>query len=101
MALRAVARADGSNPVVSDFGAEVKGSRIAVKPRRDGYTLEAFIPNTAFGGYVPAPGDLIAWDVQLNDCDSYDTDAGSTSYMWNGDDMNWLKAAKWGMAVIR
>jgi hypothetical protein len=93
--------ADGSNPVVSDFGAEVKGSRIAVKPRRDGYTLEAFIPNTAFGGYVPAPGDLIAWDVQLNDCDSYDTDAGSTSYMWNGDDMNWLKAAKWGMAVIR
>ncbi|MCX7718465.1 MAG: beta-galactosidase [Candidatus Sumerlaeaceae bacterium] len=93
--------ADGTNPVVSDFGSEVKDSRIAVKPRRGGYTLEAFIPNTAFGGYVPSAGDLIAWDVQLNDCDSYDPDAGSTSYMWNGDDMNWLKAAKWGMAVIR
>ena len=63
--------------------------------------MEAFIPGTALGGYSPKSGDIIAWDMQLNDRDDYSKTAPTRSFMWNGDRMNWLRAGKWGMAVIR
>lgn len=91
----------GEGAAVSDFEKVVPGSKIAVKPRAGGYVMEAFIPNAAFGGYVPKAGDVIAFDMQLNDRDDYSRNAPMKSLMWNGDDMNWLKAAKWGMAVVK
>ncbi|MBX7246365.1 MAG: hypothetical protein K1X53_12785 [Candidatus Sumerlaeaceae bacterium] len=92
---------DGLDPVVSDFAGVVKDSKIVVKPRAGGYVLDAFIPVAAMGGRAPQPGELIGWDVQLNDRDDYSSDEDGTSFLWNGDKMNWLRAEKWGMAIVR
>jgi polysaccharide biosynthesis protein PslG len=92
---------NGVGAVVSDFEKEIAGSKIAVARRQGGYTMEAFIPVAAFGGYVPARGDIIGWDVQVNDRDDYQGSAETQALMWNGDRMNWLKAGKWGMAVVK
>jgi hypothetical protein len=62
--------------------------------------MQAFIPKEAFGGYTPKHGDIIGWDVQLNDRDDYSESAKQKALMWNGDSMNWLRAGKWGMAII-
>lgn len=90
----------GNGAVVSNFESEVAGSRIAVKPRPGGYIMEAYLPCSALGGYVPKPGDVVAWDVQLNDRDDYSPNAEARAIMWNGDGMNWLRAGKWGTAVL-
>jgi hypothetical protein len=92
---------NGVGCVVSDFEKEVAGSKIAVKRRKGGYIMEAFIPKSALGGYVPEQGDIIAWDVQVNDRDDYSSDTEVDALMWNGDRMNWLRAGKWGLAVVR
>jgi hypothetical protein len=91
----------GKNAVVSDFAAEVSGSRIAAVVRPYGYDLEAFIPRASLGNMIPEPGSVIAWDLQLNDRDDYSVDAPVASLTWNGDGMNWLKATRWGMAIVR
>jgi hypothetical protein len=91
----------GEGAVVSDFAQEVPGAKIAVATRPGGYVMEAFIPVDALGGYVPARGDLIAWDLQLNDRDDYSRSAPTRAFMWNGDRMNWLRSARWGMAVVK
>ncbi|MCX7019088.1 MAG: hypothetical protein NTY46_08905 [Candidatus Sumerlaeota bacterium] len=91
----------GNNAIVSDFEKQVPGSRIAAKSRPGGYFMEAFIPKSAFGGYTPRCGDLVSWDVQVNDRDDYDDSASVRSFMWNGGDMNWLLAGGWGVAVVK
>lgn len=91
----------GEGAAVSDFEKVVEGSDIVVRAREGGYAIEAFIPRSAFGNYSPASGDIIAWDVQLNDRDDYSRTEESKAFMWNGDGMNWLKAAKWGMALVK
>lgn len=91
----------GRGAVVSDFEKAVQNARVAVESRNGGCTMEAFIPNTAFGGYRPNAGDVIAWDIQLNDRDDFSPEAKNLSFMWNGDDMNWLRTARWGLAVVK
>lgn len=91
----------GEGAAVSDFERVVPGSKMAVKRRDGGYIMEAFIPRDAYGGYIPKHGDMIAWDCQLDDRDDYSKSATVKSFMWNGDDMNWLRAAKWGAMVIK
>ena len=91
----------GEGALVSDFEKEVPGAKIAVTDHSRGYMMEAFIPGSALGGYIPARGDIIAWDLQLNDCDDYSKTAKHKAFMWNGDRMNWLRTARWGMAVVK
>jgi hypothetical protein len=90
----------GRNAVVSDFQTTVPGSSVAVRPTRSGCHLEALIPYASLGNYKPAAGDINAWDLELNDGDSYSDRAGKKSLMWNGDGKNWLLSEKWGLAVI-
>ncbi|MGI8908437.1 MAG: sugar-binding protein [Candidatus Sumerlaeaceae bacterium] len=92
---------NGDGTLVSDFEDRVQGSKIAVRRTKIGCNMEAFIPKSAFGNYTAKHGDVIGWDVQLNDRDDYSHAARQKALMWNGDHMNWLRAGKWGMAVIR
>jgi hypothetical protein len=91
----------GKGAVVSDFSGTVAGSRIKVSPRPGGYTMEAEIPASALGGYSAHREDVIAFDAQINDRDDYSPGAETKAFMWNGDDMNWLRAGKWGMAIVK
>lgn len=91
----------GADAAVSDFEKEVPGSRVVVRVESESYTMEAFIPRDAFGGFVPQDNDLVPFDLQLNDRDDYSAEAKTSSLMWNGDHMNWLRADKWGLAVIQ
>jgi len=91
----------GDGATVSDFSGEVAGAQIATRLSDGGYTIEAFIPASALDNYTPALGDVLAWDVQLNDRDTYAENAKQKALMWNGNHLNWLRATKWGMAVVK
>ena len=90
----------GRNAAVSDFETTVPGASVAVRSREGGCTLEAIIPYASLGNYKPAPGDMNAWDLELNDCDSYSHRAGQKSLVWNGNGENWLYSDKWGLSVV-
>jgi hypothetical protein len=92
---------DGNGALISDFEKQVPGSQIAVRRTERGYRMEGFIPGSAFGGYQAKVGDVVGWDVQIDDRDDYSASGKQKAMMWNGDNMNWLRAGKWGMAVVK
>ncbi|GAB4317728.1 MAG: hypothetical protein Kow0059_10920 [Candidatus Sumerlaeia bacterium] len=97
--------ADGA-PIAFYFHADrrLNLARVAAEQAPAGWTLEAEIVLSELGDFTLKPGDVIGFDVAINDLDPGDwapegNDPGRV-LMWNGTGNNWIDPSGWGMAVI-
>jgi hypothetical protein len=84
----------------------LKDARVASRRTADGYTLEAAIPLAALNlrDFRPEPGQLLAFDVTLDDRDPGDwAPAGvepGRRLSWNGGGANWINPSGYGLLVL-
>jgi hypothetical protein len=77
------------------------GVRIASRPVKGGYVLEAAIPwNALSPGFIPAPGRSLGMTFQLCDADA-PNEAARKKIFWAGDEDNFQSAAGWGRLVLK
>jgi hypothetical protein len=81
-------------------------AQVATQRRPGGYTLEAALPLAALNlrDFRPEPGQLLAFDVTLDDRDTGDwapagVDPGCRM-TWNGGGANWINPAGYGLLVL-
>lgn len=75
-----------------------EGSRIAVKKRPGGYTLEARIPWASIGSLAPAAGMRLGFDCAIDDSD--DGKSRTKQIVWNGDYMFYKDPGVWGVLEL-
>lgn len=104
--------ADGRNPKVWNWnprvragekppegGHRVENAAVAFVRTAKGYCLEAAIPLAEFDER-PENGQIIGFDVSINNKNSPEAEANEAVMTWNGTDQNWRDPANWGAAVI-
>ncbi len=80
-------------------GRGIEGSEVVAYPRPNGWRIEAYIPLSEFGATITA-GQLIGFDMAVNNgMDRNDREKRAT-LMWNGDGQNWRNPSGWGFAAI-
>jgi hypothetical protein len=75
-----------------------QGSRIAVKKRPGGYTLEANIPWASIGSLTPAAGMRLGFDCAIDDSDN--GKSRTKQIVWNGDYMFYKDPGVWGVLEL-
>ncbi|MFB0554167.1 MAG: sugar-binding protein [Phycisphaerae bacterium] len=77
----------------------IVGIEYAVKTTDDGYMLEVKLPWMSIMGQAPTPGQLIGFDVWINDDD--DGSGRDSQISWYSTDGNgWQDPSVWGVAAL-
>lgn len=88
-----------ANAVEAEKGRRISGAEIAVRQTDRGYRIEARIPLAEFGRPI-APGQVLGFDVHLNDKSDAGSDGNQAALIWNGTGANWQDPSNWGVAVV-
>ncbi len=80
-------------------GHRIPGSEVAASRTDNGYILEAAIPLEEFG-VTAREGQVVAFDMHLNNRFSHASGSNDAVLIWNGDRDNWRDPTDWGAAVI-
>jgi hypothetical protein len=77
------------------------GIKVASKPFKLGYTLEAAIPwKSLQKGYKGIKGKTLLMSFQVKDADVKGEPSRRTIF-WSGDGSNWMSPKNWGMLILR
>lgn len=92
----------GKNPNVYEMTRRrpVRGAEIRARKVRGGYSLEAAIPLSEIGDFVPAHGELFSFDILLNDRNDYKDDAPHTTLAWARRPAQTAGQSNWGWGLI-
>ncbi|MDK2972317.1 MAG: hypothetical protein PWP23_2072 [Candidatus Sumerlaeota bacterium] len=87
------------NPSDKDAG-RIAGLEIASKATENGYYIEAAIPLSEFGVAGMQAGQVIAFDLHVNNKKTPGAETYEEVLVWNGDGGEWKDPSDWGVAVI-
>lgn len=98
---------DGANPagfnhrpVAGRPHGPIPGLEIASRRTEKGYFLEAAIPLASLGVATVAPGQVLAFDLHLNNKRDPGAESHEEVLSWNGPGQEWSNPSGWGAAVI-
>ncbi len=79
--------------------AEIAGAEISVVTTDTGYIIEAKVPWSTFGGYTPKEGDVIGFDIGVNDDDKVPSGQVIALYLSEAEE-TYLNPSVWAEAIL-
>jgi len=98
-AMISIRSSEKSKPAQLLLGGQHVG-KIAARTHKEGYTLELSIPFTELGLTPPTNGQVIGFDVQLNDSDDPNLWRETTLVYAGGGNLNWCDPSVFGELVF-